>query len=225
MEEIGPPLQRCIHFQVYIRFNSHQSVTSCYPLTFSFFNFTTITPYSFTKLPLPSTTSTVASQIAKISTCWAPCVGGGIAKVCPTDDTWVCACNNYFNTSNTFAGADFIDLTNTDSVCSGCDREIGITDGGEDGMPSFVEFVKFTGIGEHLGRENWLIRIDVIDLLINSCIALLNDTTSGVLTTSTSVPTSSTAPKGSKNAAPGTALPVWQLVVVPLAVLDGLALL
>jgi hypothetical protein len=71
----------------------------------------------------------VATLINNIPACWAPCVGGAIKQVCPSSDTWTCACNDYFNTS----APDFIQIADYDTACQNCPQNVGPSDGSEQG--------------------------------------------------------------------------------------------
>ena len=81
--------------------------------------------------PPPSSQSSVAELISNIPACWVPCVGGAIKEVCPSDDSWDCACNGYFDTNTTTS--DFIYLTSYDTLCQQCPQNVGPSDGGEQG--------------------------------------------------------------------------------------------
>jgi hypothetical protein len=87
----------------------------------------------FTSAPIPTpppgSQSDVAQLISAIPACWTPCVGGAIEEVCPSDDSWTCACNAYFDTT----ASDFIQLAAYDAACQQCSQNVGPSDGGEQG--------------------------------------------------------------------------------------------
>jgi hypothetical protein len=85
----------------------------------------TAPPFPF---PLLNNGSGLVELINNIPPCWQPCVGGAIKVLCPTDDSWECACNSYFSTSS---APDLIQLTEADSGCSKCSDNVGPSDGGE----------------------------------------------------------------------------------------------
>jgi hypothetical protein len=95
--------------------------------------------------PPPLSQSDVAELISSIPACWIPCVGGAIKEVCPSDDSWECACNAYYNTNAT--ATDFIYLTSYDTLCQNCSQNVGPSDGGEQGTCS-IPLVS----GPHLAR-------------------------------------------------------------------------
>ena len=82
----------------------------------------------------PLSQNNAPGLIADIPSCWTPCVGGAIKEVCPSDDSWACACNAYFNPGS----PDFIQMATYDSVCANCSPNVGASDGGEQGMCSFL---------------------------------------------------------------------------------------
>jgi hypothetical protein len=190
--------------------------------------------------PPPGSQPDVAQLIGNIPSCWTQCVGGAIKAVCPSDDSWECACNAYENPP----APDFIQLAAFDPLCQNCSPNVGASDGGEQGACSIPPVS-----GSHSG---WIIRevgadqigsLDISGLLANICIALPDSnasamataetaaptssmsTTSAIATAGAATPTSSTSPQHTQNAAATIALQPWHLLVVPLAVFDGLALL
>lgn len=86
---------------------------------------------SFPTAPIPTSPSqpAAAALISNIPACWLPCVGGAIKEVCPSDDSWACACNNYFNSNTT----EFVQLAAYDTSCQSCPQNVGPSDGAEQG--------------------------------------------------------------------------------------------
>lgn len=89
---------------------------------------------TFPSSPLPSAPPNsqpdIVQYIADIPSCWAGCVGGAIKEMCPTDDSWTCACTEYWN--NPTANPNFILLATEDPACvNTCPPDVGLSDGGE----------------------------------------------------------------------------------------------
>jgi hypothetical protein len=101
---------------------SGQSIASLY---------SSIPPAPVPTLP-PLSQSGAPGLVANIPSCWAPCVGGAIKEICPSDDSWDCACNAYFNPE----APDFAELATYDSVCEKCPANVGASDGSEQGLYS-----------------------------------------------------------------------------------------
>jgi hypothetical protein len=111
---------------------------------------------SFPSSPLPTTPAVsqtgVGELIGNIPTCWQGCVGGAIKVVCPSDDSWACACNAYFNPQD----RDFVQLAAYDPVCHNCSQTVGLSDGGVQGELRVGVASYTNGARMALGRELWL---------------------------------------------------------------------
>jgi hypothetical protein len=106
----------------------------------------TAPPFPF---PLLNNGSGLVELINAIPPCWQPCVGGAIKVLCPTDDSWTCACNINSN-ANLSTAPDITELTTTDAACSECNENIGQSDGGEQGMPCHSSCFSFFN---HFGNQ------------------------------------------------------------------------
>jgi hypothetical protein len=118
-------------------------------------------------------------------------MGGAINFVCHSNDTWSCACNNYFNTTST--SPDFTQLESYDGDSQNCSQNVGVSDGAE--QSKWYCPMSYEGKRE----EELTFGSGIEGFLVNICIAL-PDVTSAVTASVSPSPTStSAAPKNSKS--------------------------